>query len=192
MASKSILFLTLIFLISCSIQYSYCQNGTVIWIESPRETNWGTWGEEEFCPDDQFVYGFRLKVQPDMGWIVDDTAVNAIELLCLPFTQLGDEGEVNLAPFPIRSKEGPQGSWGTVFECPAPLFADGFQLNIESPTAFDNTATNNLRLRCSDGSLVTGVGHNWGDWTGLITCPRGMLAWPLRRQYLLKKLINNI
>ena len=35
----------------------------------------------------------------------------------------------------------------------------------------DDTAGNNLRLRCSDGTWQNGDGLSWGDWTGKVYCP---------------------
>jgi len=153
----------------------------IIWIESPRRTNWGTWGDEEFCPEGQYVYGFRLKVQADQGWLLDDTAVNAIELLCEEPSRTAAEEAKPRAPTPIRSKEGPQGNWGTVFECDRYHFGHGFELRSEGPT-LDNTAGNNLRLSCTNEYIHQGNGHSWGDWTGHLNCPRGMWVCGIRTQ----------
>ena len=149
--------------------------GQGIWIESPKVTNFGTWGPEEFCANGSDVTGFRLKVQTDQG-ILDDTALNAIELHCTP--QEGSEGERHV----IISKEGIKGNWGTILECPVGTYVDGFQMRSEELTAFDNTAANNVQLFCSDGSVLEGVGMDWGDWTGPLHCPRDMKVCGLRTQ----------
>jgi len=147
--------------------------GNAIWIESPKVTNWGEWGAEEFCNATEFVYGFRLKVQQSQG-ILDDTALNAIELHCVK-TITGPRTY-------IKSREGIKGAWGTVRECQGTSYAIGFEMRTEAPTLFDNTAANNMRLMCSDGVTVEGTGLTWGDWTGALFCPSNMKICGIRTQ----------
>ncbi|MFQ6397399.1 hypothetical protein ACLMAJ_28605 [Nocardia sp. KC 131] len=50
-------------------------------IESPRVTNWGSWGVWGECQPGEFAVGMKLKTEPEQG-LGDDTALNAIKLLC--------------------------------------------------------------------------------------------------------------
>jgi hypothetical protein len=142
-----------------------------IWIESPKVTNWGEWGEEEFCQNGTDITGFRIKVQTDQG-VLDDTALNAIELHC------GTGAERHI----IMSKEGIKGAWGTSYQCPEDTYAVGFQMRTEEATLFDNTGANNIEIFCSDGSVLQGAGMDWGDWTGQLFCPSDMKICGLRVQ----------
>jgi hypothetical protein len=144
-----------------------------VWIESPKITNWGEWGQAEYCNASEFVYGFRLKVQQDQG-ILDDTALNAIELHCVK-TITGPRTI-------IKSKEGIKGAWGTVKECAGTSYAVGFEMRTEPVQVIDNTAGNNMRLYCSDNNVLEGNGMSWGDWTGALFCPSNMKICGLRVQ----------
>ncbi|MFQ6332037.1 hypothetical protein ACLMAL_38805 [Nocardia sp. CWNU-33] len=48
---------------------------------SPRVTNWGSWGVWGECQPGEFVVGMKSKTAPKQG-LDDDTALNAIRLLC--------------------------------------------------------------------------------------------------------------
>jgi len=154
------------------------------YIESPRITNFGEWGNTSLCPEREFVYAFRLKVQADQGIFVDDTAMNGIELTCVSPQGLKEEQmqrEQRTKVAVIRSSEGDFGNWGTIFECPFPHFAVGFELRSEGFT-LDITAANNLRILCSNDMVLQGNGQSWGDWTGELRCPRTMAICGLRNQ----------
>lgn len=47
----------------------------------------GKWGDEKTCPGVHPALGFRIKVEPNQG-SGDDTALNAIELLCADGTRV--------------------------------------------------------------------------------------------------------
>ena len=55
-------------------------------------------------------------------------------------------------------------------------FLVAFSLRVEAPVTFgDNTAANNVRFLCSDGTELQGPGLTWGDfgnWSEL--CPKGV------------------
>jgi hypothetical protein len=50
------------------------------------EGEWGTWGGWRECPSGEYLYGYRIKVEPEQGDGVsdgeDDTAANDIEFGC--------------------------------------------------------------------------------------------------------------
>jgi len=150
--------------------------GQGIWIESPKVTNWGEWGPEEYCNQSHYVTGFRLKVQQNQGIILDDTALNGIELHCIP--NVPGEGERKI----VTSRVGVKGAWGGIKECDPGSYGVGFEMRTEEPTLFDNTAGNNMRLYCSDGNVLEGVGMDWGIWTGPLFCPNTMKICGMRTQ----------
>ena len=38
----------------------------------------------------------------------------------------------------------------------------------------DDTATNDMDMKCIDGEFLEGFGDPWGSWGGWQTCPEGM------------------
>lgn len=66
--------------------------------------------------------------------------------------------------------------WSEPLWCPGDGFLVAFSLRVEDPeTRGDNTAANNVRFRCSDGTELEGSGLAWGDfgeWSK--ACPKGM------------------
>lgn len=83
----------------------------------------------------------------------------------------GEDPEVALLPFPRR-----WGAWSEPLWCPRRGFLVAFSLRVEAPETYgDNTAANNVRFRCSDGTELEGPGLTWGDfgeWSK--PCPKGM------------------
>ncbi|CAG7824492.1 unnamed protein product [Allacma fusca] len=163
----------------------------VVLIASPRITDFGEWGQYEECPPGMFVYGFQMKVEPFQGqaWY-DDTALNAIYLLCVPPAYRRDTYEF-LSQDPstrafakISSLEGDRGYFRAVWECPHGFFAKGFELKSAKARgwAYDDTAANNMKLLCTNGLLMEGDGEKDGNWTGLQTCPRTLLVCGIQTQ----------
>jgi hypothetical protein len=155
-------------------------------IESPKVTDWGSWGELEVCPEDSFVFGYRLKVEPYQTITSDDCALNGIELLCTspmknrgptaPLNRSNRTGLLSKAFGTVVSSVGHRGDWGPITECPEPLFAVGFHLRSEEDQGWyaDDTAANDLKLICSDGyPIEVGNGLPYGNWSPEIKCPRG-------------------
>ncbi|XP_021967511.1 vitelline membrane outer layer protein 1 homolog [Folsomia candida] len=146
-------------------------------LEGHRRTDWGVWGGMETCSPGAYVYGFRLKVHSDQGFFGDDSALNGIELLCINPTAKRPARNASMTQFTaISSLMGHHGSFTGLLECPDPGFAVGFELRSEEDQGFstDDTAANNLKIYCSGLSVLEGAGEDWGDWTGAITCPRGL------------------
>ena len=65
------------------------------------------------------------------------------------------------------------GEWMSVQRCRNSAVAVGFQLRSEGKQRGDDTAANNLKLICSDNSVLTGDGMAWGDWTEQRLCDTG-------------------
>ena len=47
---------------------------------------WGNWSDPLYCPEGQYVYGLRQKVEPQQGK-GDDTAMNAVAFYCRPLPE---------------------------------------------------------------------------------------------------------
>ncbi|XP_053908740.1 vitelline membrane outer layer protein 1 homolog [Cuculus canorus] len=122
---------------------------------------WGEWGEPEFCPKGLYAVGFQLKVQPPQGFFGDDTALNAVRLLCA-------NGAVATAG------EGPRGTWSSPLSCNRGHLT-AFRLRVEASRGlWDDTAANNVDMACSDGRVLEGQGGRagtWGNWSS--SCPHG-------------------
>uniref|UniRef100_A0A672LB31 Vitelline membrane outer layer 1 homolog b n=1 Tax=Sinocyclocheilus grahami TaxID=75366 RepID=A0A672LB31_SINGR len=110
--------------------------------------NWGLWGFKDMCPSGMYAAGFSLKVR-----------LTGIRLHCIS---------------PLRASLGLYedyasvhwGQWTEIKWCPC-CFLTAFQLRVESFQGIgDDTAANNIRFKCSGGSLLHGDGTSWGEWGG--------------------------
>ena len=83
---------------------TYCENGPKLQyhsdIVSDGLTNWGDWGVAQFCIYPHYAIGYNTKIERDRGSNIDDTALNAIRLIC-------SDGSY------IHSSIGPWGDWGS-------------------------------------------------------------------------------
>ncbi|KFO22918.1 vitelline membrane outer layer protein 1 homolog [Fukomys damarensis] len=135
-------------------------------IEVTNGGPWGDWTWPEMCPDGYFASGFSLKVEPVQGIPGDDTALNGVRLHCTR----GNAEHV------VESKSGRWGLWREPMWCPNRGFLVAFALRVEAAmTPGDNTAANNLRFRCSDGTELEGPGLSWGEfgnWSD--SCSKGV------------------
>lgn len=97
---------------------------------------YGSWGSEVFCPNNKMVVGFQYRIHPAIVGIGDDTATNAIRLMC-------EDGTV------ISSLEGSLGNWDSA-KCPNTFYICGIQTQVEPEQgySYDDTALNNLRIQC--------------------------------------------
>ncbi|XP_021946835.1 vitelline membrane outer layer protein 1 homolog [Folsomia candida] len=134
---------------------------------SPQLTNWGTWGEFEYCPEGSKVIAAQIKVELWSGGLIDDTCLNGIKLIC---GQVGGGVTRN-----ITSKVGQFGSYKpTVHSCNGNGFMTGFMLRVEEEggAIIDETATNNLRILCSGSpnGFIELEGERWGEWTNPRIC----------------------
>ncbi|XP_063305799.1 vitelline membrane outer layer protein 1 homolog [Pelobates fuscus] len=132
--------------------------GTII--EVPNGAQWGTWGTLDRCAPGTVAKGFTLKVQGMQG-LYDDTALNGIRLHCVRCQSPHNEMTIN-------STVADWGKWGPTFWCPYGYLM-AFSLRVEgSQGKGDDTAANNIKLKCSDGSILEGNGLSWGtygDWS---------------------------
>uniref|UniRef100_A0A673HGQ4 Vitelline membrane outer layer protein 1-like n=1 Tax=Sinocyclocheilus rhinocerous TaxID=307959 RepID=A0A673HGQ4_9TELE len=119
---------------------------------------WGLWGHREMCPAGTYAAGFSLKVeQLSYGFWDDNTALNGIRLHCVDPSKGFSSSYENYASVHW-------GQWTEIKWCPSG-FLTAFQLRVESSQGIeDDTAANNIRFRCSRGSLLEGDGTAWGEW----------------------------
>ncbi|XP_067232582.1 vitelline membrane outer layer protein 1-like [Chanodichthys erythropterus] len=125
--------------------------------------DWGYWRFTDRCPSRTYAAGFSLKVEYLSSGIWDDnTALNGIRLHCVS----SESSSLNPHEhyYSIQSDVGSWGQWTDIKWCPSG-FLKAFQLRVEpSQGVDDDTAVNNIRFRCSDGSYLMGGGTSWGSW----------------------------
>ncbi|XP_026091155.1 vitelline membrane outer layer protein 1-like [Carassius auratus] len=150
----------------------------------PNGMKWGSWAQREFCPSGTYAAGFSLKVE-ELSVLSDNTALNAIRLHCISLFK--GSGLDELESF-VESNVGSWGQWTKIKWCPSG-FLKAFQLRVESSQGIrDDTAVNNIRFNCTEGSLLLGDGTDkgeWGDWSS--SCQgRGMCGIMTRIEEKLK------
>lgn len=101
-----------------------------------------------------------MKTEPWDAWnlVIDDTCLNSIKFYCGYPSPSGPGQPIDT----ITSLEGNWGKWGQIFWCDGLGYARGFTLQSEEAnTAFlDETAANNLRILCSEGTqFIEGDGE---------------------------------
>ena len=126
---------------------------------------WGDWGEEERCPNGQFVYGYRLQTEPING---DNSALNTIELQC------AKSGSTSYIP--ISSSTGFWGTFSNYYFCNGDNNeVVGFQMKVQSQQGSgDDSAANKLDLFCKSGQKLSAPTEtSFGDWVPHLRCPPG-------------------
>ena len=92
-------------------------------------SSWGKWGDSEFCPEGSWAGGFQLKNEPSCGDICDDTALNAVKLVCVDYN--------NNVVGQATSKIGSFGKWEDGLMCDGDgriSFITGIQFKSEKET----------------------------------------------------------
>ncbi|KAK2827581.1 hypothetical protein Q7C36_018507 [Tachysurus vachellii] len=126
---------------------------------------WGTWGLKEMCPMGYYAAGFSLKVAGywESLLIGDNTALNGIRLHCVNSLK-GSGPYTDYAT--VQSDTGSWGKWTDIQWCNSGMLKS-FQLRVEpyQGTAWDDTAANNIKFKCSENDAeIKGAGMSWGDW----------------------------
>ncbi|XP_050948887.1 vitelline membrane outer layer protein 1-like isoform X2 [Labeo rohita] len=125
-------------------------------LKVPNGGRWGSWGQRQMCPIGMYAAGFSLKVEDPIDG--DDTALNGIRLHC---TKGSSQSYHDYSS--VQSDVGSWGRWTDIKWCPSG-FLSAFQLRVErSQGNGDDTAANNIKFQCSQGTLQ-GDGTGWGDW----------------------------
>lgn len=120
------------------------------------KTTFGRWTKTIMCKDSGQVSGFRLRVENSNGG--DDTALNGIQLMC-------KDGTVT------NKIEGYFGEWKPWQFCEVVgnhayySYIDGFNFRSEGRQyGGDDTAGNNVKMRCNNRMELDGQGTRWGSW----------------------------
>jgi hypothetical protein len=140
----------------------------------------GNWGPAEYCGSGHYANGFRSKVQKYCGEDCDNTSMNGIQLVC------SDE---NI----ISSSVGQWGAWAPNFSrCDPGQKLTGFSVKLQSDQGReDETATNAIEMRCSDGKTLTSLEGDFGEWIKSVSggesdiwfnCPNNLSIFGLRTQ----------
>ena len=99
-------------------------------------SHWGSWGSASFCPEQSWAAGFGLKVEFDQGSVLDDSALNAVKLLCY-------DGNGTQYVSSVSSSVGGLGNWGSNLFCSGNKnFLNGIRLRSED-------VMNSYVLHCS-------------------------------------------
>ncbi|KAF1464139.1 Vitelline membrane outer layer protein 1, partial [Pygoscelis antarcticus] len=135
---------TLILLLSlCTPGTGVCEYTSVLTV--PSVGHWGNWRSWQFC---RYGYGNGF-VEPSQSGR-DDTALNSICLHC-------QDDSTFLCLLFIRWD-----TWTSFQVCPVGYLIS-FSLRTEkSQGGGDDTAANNIQLRCSDATVLVGDGLSWG------------------------------
>ncbi|XP_077200336.1 vitelline membrane outer layer protein 1-like [Paroedura picta] len=123
---------------------------------------WGEWGVENYCPRG-YIDMFALKL-PEKGKDAGDK-VGAI----------GIRGFCTDGSLISSSVGTHRGIWSDKIPC----HMKAFSLRVSEPQGLlgDNTAVNNIKFQCSDGTKLEGNGPAWGkygEWSG--TCTGGQIC----------------
>ncbi|NXS81995.1 VMO1 protein, partial [Erpornis zantholeuca] len=151
---------------SCCLQGTEARQYESI-LRVPNGGPWGSWGHKQFCPSG-YAKGFELKVSFDFFrgfWLFgDDTALNGVRLLCT-------DGSV------IESSVGWWGNWTEAQVCSSSKLVS-FSLRVARWQYLrDNTAVNNVRFACSNGTQLEGwglSGGHYGPWSS--NCTSGAIC----------------
>ncbi|CAF0909460.1 unnamed protein product [Brachionus calyciflorus] len=147
------------------IIYTKRSNGIISSVNNPFGVDWGIWGPIEECDQNDYVVGFRTKLDPFQGTFYDDTALNCVELICSNGKRL-------------KSSESQWGSWNTNFKnCSSGQKVNGFSYGMEQNQGTgDDSATNVIRLKCTDNSIIQSKeGHEYTTIISIL-CPYGVIV----------------
>jgi len=139
-------------------------------------SDWGEWGGEKYCQQNQWVKSIKFRRESDQGTGADDVAGVGVALIC------EDPSDDKLYRYEYRSYAAPHdwGSWQDLDGaggCGDGAWMVGFRTNIEGDQGWlDDTALNCIQIKCSDGTILeakscTSWGKGYPSWGG--DCPSG-------------------
>lgn len=132
----------------------------------PESGPFGAFTPMVYCDVGTWATGFRQRVEQSCGNTCDDTALNALELLC------GRNDGTTVQS--IIAHDGYWGDWSNYASCPGKKnFMNGASFRIEDPQGNDDdTAANDSKFSCSQSSTISAAkGQLWGNWKPMKQCP---------------------
>ncbi|CAF1451213.1 unnamed protein product [Rotaria sordida] len=152
--------------IPISKDYGGVKRRDVVQTIVPASGPWGEFTDTVYCDANTWAIGFRQRVERPCSGNCDDTALNALELLC------GKKDGTSVKS--ITSHNGFWGDWSNFVRCPGNNnFLKGVSFKIEPPQGTsDDTAANDCQFSCSQSSNIRASnGAPWGDWKQMTYCP---------------------
>lgn len=105
------------------------------------------------------MVGYRLQVERNQGFLIDDTGLNGIQLEC----EGGHDTE---------KIQGPYGRWLDWLTCRKNSHVTAFDLrSVQDRKILDDYGAVNVDMKCSNGVELLGNGLNRGRWSGFKKCP---------------------
>ncbi|PNW77055.1 hypothetical protein CHLRE_10g420450v5 [Chlamydomonas reinhardtii] len=134
------------------------------------ETEWGEWGEIQYCHE-RFttdsskskarpIVGFRLRVEEYLGYDSDDTSLNGLKIKCTNSEE-------------IDVDDGNWGDWQPAGNCPSGKYITAARMKLESSQGSftDDTAANGIEFKCNDNTVVRSGSGDFGSWGSWVSCP---------------------
>ena len=119
-------------------------------VTSSNDQAFGEWKPKVTCPTNHFLVAFRMRVDGDLGYYLDDVAVTDFEFRCRGpglGPELGDAIYTDIVG--VELEMGSWGLWST--ECPLGSAICSIQVKVEDCSgAFDCTVINDAKFVCCD------------------------------------------
>jgi len=137
------------------------------------EGYWGDWGDMEYCPPGDFVFGFRVQCEPYQGlWMRgDDTRINSISMRCRHGASRG------ITKY-IRSRRGFWGDWSSSKYCSEDYNVVGFKIYYlpkqGSSWWDDDQSVTAIAMICGNGEILESTGvYRPKRRSKEVRCPKG-------------------
>jgi len=147
----------------------------------------GVWSEFTRCPKDSFATAFRLKIEPFQSrGQYDDTALNAVQLLCF--------GATPDATMTLSALEGDYGAWSEWVSCPGSSVLSAYQLK-HHPKQWSGDDAGGIAVRFGCRSLASKKRVvrarlkadneiTWGEFLPVSSCPANSGICAMSTRYL--------
>eukprot|EP01084_Bolivina_argentea_P274413 467735_1 len=124
-----------------SVRFTAPQNTEII--QQTNNAPWGVWSDFVYCNIDEYVIGFRMRIEGDQSG-GDDTAANSLRFVCKSMDN-STASEISTA------NEGVWGDWSDIILCPPGYYIIGFDQKVEGDqSGGDDTAMNSIKFKCND------------------------------------------
>jgi len=117
---------------------------------------------------------YHMTLSEDMN--ADEFIAMAHDGFDLGYVNRSDIGQVLVPQCPSEF-----GFWGGGVACANGSFVIGASIQVkpisEGNASVDNTALNNIKLKCDDGSEINSMGNDDGEWSPVAECPGGQFVY---------------